>query len=344
MKTCPSCNRTYTDASLNFCLEDGTPLVSSAAPGVDLNATIRYTDPRDTGHPPAEAVRQAMPTYQAPTPPASHGSTFGQQQPLKLSVAGAPPKKSKAIWWILGVLVIAAIVGIGAVILIIALANMGSNSNENENRANVNTRNANRNTNANANANTANANADLPSSLTDDFSNHKWGVGNYDYGDIWYADDEYHMRAKAGKYLVMYAPSQDYKTANATITVTAHSVDGTPAASGFGLIVHGERSATNELEDYALLIYTGEEPKYEIVKHKGGAQTAIVSWTKSSAIETGTEANLLEVRTRGSELTFYINGQYVDRIKDDENFKGGIAGLYTSDTAEIAFDDLEIKR
>ena len=26
MKRCPTCNRTYTDASLNFCLEDGTPL------------------------------------------------------------------------------------------------------------------------------------------------------------------------------------------------------------------------------------------------------------------------------------------------------------------------------
>ena len=28
MKRCPSCNRTYTDVSLNFCLEDGTPLIS----------------------------------------------------------------------------------------------------------------------------------------------------------------------------------------------------------------------------------------------------------------------------------------------------------------------------
>ena len=342
MKSCPSCNRTYTDASLNFCLEDGTPLVSSPPPGFDPNATIRYTDPRDTKSPPAEVVREAVPpTYQVATPVASHGSSFGQQQ-SQLSVAGVPARKSKAIWWILGVLAVAAVVGIGAVVIIIAFVNLGSNSNTNANtnRANVNTGNANRNTNAN----TANANVALPSSLTDDFSSQKWATGNYPYGDIWYADDEYHLRAKADKYLVMYAPTQEYKTANATITVTARSVDGTPAASGFGLIVHGERSATNELEDYALLIYTGAEPKYEIVKHKGGAQTEVVAWTKSSAILTGSEANELEVRARGTELTFYINGQYVDRITDDENFKGGIAGLYTSDTTEIAFDDLEIKR
>ena len=347
MKTCPSCSRTYTDASLNFCLEDGTPLVSSPAPGIDPNATIRYTDPRDTGNPPVEVVRQAMPpTYQVSAPPASHGSSFGHQQQSQLSVPGAPAKKSKAIWWILGGLVVAGIIGLGVVIMIIALASMGADSNENANRANVNSRNTNRNANVNTNIGNSNrnANADLPSSLTDDFSNQKWGTGNFDYGDIWYADGEYHMRAKTGKYLVMYAPSQEYKTANATTSVTAHSVDGTPAASGFGLIVHGEKSATSALEDYVLLIYTGAEPKYEIVKHKGGAQTPIVTWTKSSAILTGTEANELEVRARGSELTFYINGKYVDRITDDENFKGGIAGLYTSDTAEIAFDDLKIKR
>ena len=240
---------------------------------------------------------------------------------------------------VLGVIVV------GAVIMILAIASMNSNSsNQNANLRNANSRVANRNANTNANVANANSNANLPSSLTDDFSEAKWGTGNYPFGDIWYADDQYHMRSKAKTYLVMYAPSTDYKTGNATVRVTARSVDGTPAASGFGLIVHGEKSKTGELEDYALLIYTGAEPQYEIIKHKGGAQTTVVPWAKSKVIRTGTNPNQLEVRAKGSELSFYINGQYVDRITDTENFKGGIAGLYTSDTAEIAFDDLEIKR
>ncbi|MGH9871481.1 MAG: hypothetical protein ACRD9S_03320 [Pyrinomonadaceae bacterium] len=343
MKTCPSCNRTYTDASLNFCLEDGTPLVSSPQPGIDPNATIRYTDPRDTGHPPAEVVRQAAPTYQAPAPTPSHGSQFGQQQRSHLSVPLPPPRKSKAIWWILGSVALVALIGIGAVIMIIAIAGMGSNSDTNANRANVN-RLGNRNANANANVSNVNATPSLPSITTDDFSTQNWGTGSYDFGDIWYSGDEYHMRAKADKYMVMYAPSQDYKTGNATVSVMARSVDSSPPKSGFGLIVHGERSRTNQLEDYALLIYTGEEPEYEIVEHKGGKQTARVRPTKSSAIRTGTDANKLEVRARGSELTFYINGQYVDRITDTNDFKGGTAGLYTSGTGEVAFDDLEIRR
>jgi hypothetical protein len=345
MKSCPTCNRTYTDASLNFCLEDGTPLVVSPPPGFDPNATIRYTDPRDTGHPPAEVVRQAAPTYQVSTPVASHGSQFGQQQ-SHLSVPG-PVRKSRAIWWILGGVALVALIGIGAVVMIIALAGMGSNSNTSSNRANVNrlgNRNTNTNTNANTNVANVNANAGLPATTTDDFSTQKWGTGTYDFGDIWYAGAEYHMRAKADKYLVMYAPSQEYKTENATVSVAARSVDGTATAAGYGLIVHGERSASNELEDYALLIYTGPETKYQIVKHKGGKQTAMVPWTASGSIHPGAASNALEVRARGSELAFYINGQYVNRITDKDNFKAGVAGLYTSGTTEVAFDDLEIRR
>ena len=78
MKSCPTCNRTYTDASLNFCLEDGTPLTVSApssGAGIDLNATIRYTDPRDTKSPPPEPPRPAAPAvYQVAEPVAQQGS------------------------------------------------------------------------------------------------------------------------------------------------------------------------------------------------------------------------------------------------------------------------------
>lgn len=350
MKSCPTCSRTYTDASLNFCLEDGAPLVSRAAPGLDPNATIRYTEPRDTKAPPPEAYRPpAPPVYQATTPAATHGSSFGQQQQSTLSGPGAQVKKSSAVWWILGGVVVVGVIVVGAAIMIIAIASMGANSNggsnANSNRANANSRVPNRNGNTNnANDSNINSNANLPSSLTDNFSEAKWGTGNYAFGDVWYADDQYHMRSKSKTFLVMYAPSPDYKTGNATVRVTARSVDGTPPASGFGLIVHGEKSKTGELEDYALLIYNGAEPQYEIVKHKGGAQTTLVPWAKSKAIRSGTNPNQLEVRARGSELSFYINGQYVDRITDSENFKGGIAGLYTSDAAEVAFDDLEIER
>jgi hypothetical protein len=323
MKRCPTCQRTYTDASLNFCLEDGTPLLSDAAPTP----------------PPAEVYRQPAPLLNQVDPMA---------QPRQWSpVPPMPPrKKSSAVWWVLGGAVVLGILVVGAAVMMLALASMGSNSNTISNR-NANLRNSNSRTvnrNSNTNAGNVNSSANLPSSITDDFSEAKWGTGNYAFGDIWYADDEYHMRSKAKTYLVMYAPSADYSTGDARVRVTARSVDGTPALTGYGLMVHGQKSKTGELEDYALLIYTGSVPQYEIIKHKAGEQTTVVPWTKSSVIRSGTSPNQLEVRAKGAELTFYINGQYVDRITDNENFRRGVAGLYTSDTAEVAFDDLEIER
>ncbi len=152
------------------------------------------------------------------------------------------------------------------------------------------------------------------------------------------------MRAKEKMYLVMYAPSAEYTTENARVRVTARSVDGVSPASGYGLIVHGEKSADGALEDYALLIYTGSEPQYQVVLHKNGLQKTLVPWTKSSIIRSGTNPNQLEIRSQADELSFYVNGRYLTRITDTEKNKRGVAGLYTSETSEVAFDDLEISR
>ena len=236
-------------------------------------------------------------------------------------------------------------IGVGLVVMIIALASMNTT---NSNNSNLTNRNDNRNSNVTVNANVpntnANSNVSLPTSLNDDFSQQKWGVGNGPYGRIWYEDGAYHMQSKAGTFVVMYAPSDDYSTENATVKVTARSADGEVPGSGFGLLVHCAQSKAKQLEDYGLLIYPGDEPEYEIIKHKNGTQSPVVTKTKSSAIQSGSAPNVLEVRIRGTELSFYANGQFLTRITDSENFKHGKAGLYTSDIHEVVFDDLSIVR
>ena len=109
-------------------------------------------------------------------------------------------------------------------------------------------------------------------------------------------------------------------------------------------MVHCAQSKTKKLEDYALLIYPSDEPAFEIIKHKEGKQSSLVTRTKSSAIRSGSAPNVLEVRIRGSELSFYANGQFLTKINDTENYKHGRTGFYTSDVYEVAFDDLTINR
>lgn len=263
-----------------------------------------------------------------------------------------PVRKSNAVWWVLGGIGVVVVLGVGLLVVILALASMDTNTNN----ANVNSNsvvvNNNRNatntspadSNLNSNISNSNSTANQPSELNDDFASEKWRTGTFQFGEIWYADDEFHMRAKEKMYLVMYAPSADYTTENSRVRVTARNVDGVSPASGYGLIVHGEKASDGALEDYALLIYTGSEPQYQVVLHKNGVQKTLVPWTKSSIIRSGTNPNQLEIRSQANELSFYVNGRYLTRITDTENNKRGVAGLYTSETSEVAFDDLEITR
>ena len=354
MKRCPTCDRTYTDPSLNFCLEDGTPLVPDQ-PDFDPNATIRYPSARDTAEPPPTEIYRPEPPVSTPTPrrttptpsPAPPPAPGPQQwTPGPTSAPPPPRKKSNAIWWVLGGLIALLVIGVGLVVLVIALASLSTNTNNSNANARNDNRNANATANANANASNANANtnATTPASFTDDFSQQKWGTGSSPFGRIWYQNDEYHMSSFPEKFVVMYAPSSDYNTENATVKVTARSVNGDVPAAGFGLMVHCAQTRDKKLEDYALLIYPSPEPEYEIIMHKAGVQSSLVQKTKSSAIRSGSSPNELEVRIRGNELSFYANGQFLTKVTDTANYRHGKAGLYTSDPYEVAFDDLTIDR
>lgn len=341
MKRCPTCNRTYTDDALSFCLDDGTRLLSESAgpPSYDPNATVQYTQPRDTSGgepPPTQIYNPGAPVYQQPAQPSwTPTPTYPQ----------AAPRKRSPWPWILGGGALLLFLGVGFVILIVALANMDANSNKN----NANNGNAKINRNGNtANANTNNSNTkgstNSASTFTDDFSTQKWWTGSDASLTAHYEDGEYHMKGVAERYVVQYAPDNaSYYTKNTTLSATARSISGTAPKYGFGISVLGQNK-DNKLQDYSFIIYTGSNPQYSVVFHQSGKETTIVSWTASTAIRTGTSTNQLEVRLNGKQMAFYINGQYATSVNDTYNLGDGLAGFYTSDTPEVAFDDLEISK
>jgi hypothetical protein len=85
MKRCPTCQRTYTDETLRFCLEDGTTLLSGTAtstPSDPLAATLLDSPPRNTGSDRAARteVFQSPPTSDnQPSPTRSWGAPNAQQ-------------------------------------------------------------------------------------------------------------------------------------------------------------------------------------------------------------------------------------------------------------------------
>lgn len=166
MKSCPTCNRTFADENLSFCIEDGTPLVRSGEPAFDPGATLVARSPAPTAVPPdqgraAEDLR--VPAYQPP----------GQ--------FGPPPGAGKRrVWpWLVALAIVLLMLAGGVVVLAIFLPGILAeqharqverSQNQNYNNTNVNTNvgstntNANANTNANTNSaiNNANSNSSTP--------------------------------------------------------------------------------------------------------------------------------------------------------------------------------------
>src|SRR5688500_14073539 len=84
MKRCSTCNRTYTDPNLSFCIDDGTPLTTVTA---DDESTV--VSPR-ANEPGSDTQWQAAP-YQPPSsyvPPGSDGKRR-RVWPWVLGIGGA---------------------------------------------------------------------------------------------------------------------------------------------------------------------------------------------------------------------------------------------------------------
>lgn len=344
MKQCPACKRTYTDDELSFCLEDGTQLQSvefgsggppSSDQNYDPNKTLAYNSPRETSPPPVNVYPAPPVTPHSWSPTPSYTPTPTTQ----------PARKSgKAL--IIGAIAAVVVLGIGIVVLLMVIGKNSPASNSNSNSAVVVNKNSNsvvvnaNNTN-NSNRNTGTTPA---SYLKDDFSTENWPTGESAYGSF-YEDGEYHMKGKPSLYVFMFPRnSGNYATEDATVKVTARNVDGKSPEYGYGLIIHGKVNQKAQLEGYGFLIYTGSIPKYEIVRFSAGEPTPIVKWESSSVIRGSTNSNQIEVRTQGSQLSLYINGQLVKSITDTAGLTEGFVGLYTSETNEVAFDDMEIDR
>jgi hypothetical protein len=348
MKQCPACNRTYTDDAQLYCLEDGAQLItanfggSADAPTVfDPNATLAYNPPRDTSPPPENFYPPAPPSAS----PAWRPTPYAPQ-------AQATAHKPSARPWIIGAIVGVIVLGIGIVVLLSIIGrDSADNTNRNSNRAVAgNSNNRNSNSNPVKTTNTNRSTTSAPSTvLKDDFSTQNWPVGDEAYGSF-YQDGEYHMKGRPKLYVFMFPlnPTSEallnYTTKDATVKVTARNVDGKSPEYGYGLIVHGKLNGKGSLEGYGFLIYTGAKPMYEIVHFVDGAPTNIVNWTPSTLIRGGTNSNQIEVRTKGSQLSMYVNGQFLKSITDTANYRDGYVGLYTSETNEVAFDDMEINR
>jgi hypothetical protein len=108
MKLCPTCQRRYTDETLNFCLEDGAPLTSVADGGPAETLAL------DAGEPPPTEI---LPPGFAPTVRAHQPQSTVRQQARRtkedLQDLAAPAPKQRSTTSVVALTVIATILLLG---------------------------------------------------------------------------------------------------------------------------------------------------------------------------------------------------------------------------------------
>ncbi|MDQ6653380.1 MAG: hypothetical protein M3Y84_11625, partial [Acidobacteriota bacterium] len=105
MKRCPTCNKTFTDQNLSFCIDDGTPLVPVNMSGDDEATVVSSSAGNPGSHSTGDSSsgEASVPAYQPPgsyVPPGSSRDVPGQ-------------RKRKAWRWVIAILAIVLIVFAG---------------------------------------------------------------------------------------------------------------------------------------------------------------------------------------------------------------------------------------
>lgn len=307
MKICPTCKQTYADDSLNFCLSDGAILTRINADD-DLPQTVFMGQPNPTNR--------------------NFGNQTNQDENVRQPAGGqytAPPKKSRAWMWVVGVVGGVILLGILGFIGLIAIAlNFGETNNANSNI--VSNQSSNRNL----------ANRDSTAVMSDNFATWRRGVSDIGIAD--YKDGEYIISSnKDNFYYVAMTGNSNFKTDNATTSVKVRNMTGAPTRYGFGLVV---KANSEKSLRYAFLIDTVRQ-SYRVVIHSNQKETPVIDWKVLPAINTGTQTNELQVRDENGKMIFSINNKPAVTINDATN-TSGVAGIYSSSIVPVAFSDLQI--
>jgi hypothetical protein len=183
------------------------------------------------------------------------------------------------------------------------------------------------------------------SALSDDFSaaRYDWSIGDYSdslvTGNKTIGSGVYRWEAKAFDDFVWWSVPDTDSAADCYVGVDVQLVNGVSNAQ-YGLIFRRVDSA-----NYYLFLVS-DNAYFEFVKVSEGAWTVFVKWTEAPAIQSG-EVNRLEVVAKGSQFTFYINGEYVGEYSDSQ-FASGKPGLVVGlskagDTCVVEFDNFEFR-
>lgn len=315
MKICPKCQKTYTDNTLNFCLEDGSILNQASEGSVDPPPTVMMPSAPATSVNKQFGSVETKPTWET-------APQYYQPQ----------PSGSRSWLWVLGILGGIVVLCGGGMIGLVAI---GSFVDEEEppkvTESNTETI---RETKNDEPAPKDTRKLESTIDLT------KWDIEGNEFVSAENRDGNLVLTSKDKYYYVIL--TKGATTYDASVALTLRNMEDGASPLGYGLVVHSDPGEVLA-KDYAFLIRTDTQ-QYRIVRHTNKRETTILGWTGSSAIKKGTEDNVLEVQSEGKDMNFYINDVFIRKEKDFSDYQDGVAGIYTSGDLPIGFSKIEHRK
>lgn len=168
--------------------------------------------------------------------------------------------------------------------------------------------------------------------LSDDFS---YYTGTLSESDI--------CKISGGKYVVNYQNDEGKvywawtgeSFTDFTYTIKSEKMSG-PDKWGYGMIFRVENI------DNGYEFGASGTGYYYLGKVENGQYKSLVDWTENASINKGNAANVLQVTTKGSAISLYINGTLLTTLTDS-SFLSGKVGTVAYAQVVTAFDDLKVE-
>ena len=178
--------------------------------------------------------------------------------------------------------------------------------------------------------------------FSDDFSDTStgWDQGSSADGLTDYKDGTYRIRVETPNLYFWANPGRSY--GNVSIEVDAAKVDG-PEDNDFGLMCRYQD------ENNFYFARAASDGYYTIGKYAEGQLKFFLEdeWAITNVIKTGNSTNHLRLDCVGDKISFYINGNLMAEVSDDDFPTGDlglIAGSYNTGGVEFAFDNFIVTR
>ena len=121
--------------------------------------------------------------------------------------------------------------------------------------------------------------------------------------------------------------------------------------------VDARKTAGPDVNDYGVMcryqdpdnyyfLQLGSDGTYAISRYLNGEFTALVDWTSSPAVKTGSETNHIRATCVGNLLSLYVNDELLTTVEDDALTAGKIAlaaGTYDDPGVQVNFDNLVVR-